>query len=76
MLFVSKLKHEIGREAFLIAFHLLVKSLDRHSVKFGDVGIKDHSLRAKKQDAGFHGKAGITQRFGILSRVALILFFI
>jgi len=51
MLFVSKLKHEIGRAAFLIAFHLLVKPLDRHSVKFGDVGIEDLAEREETRCA-------------------------
>jgi hypothetical protein len=50
-----KSKHEVRREALAIAFDLLIQTLYRNAVKFGQISVQDDLAVPQNRNAGFNG---------------------
>jgi len=48
--FRRQLKHEIGREAFHIAFNLLIQPFHGNAVKLRQIAIQNHLLMAQDKN--------------------------
>ena len=72
-LVTRKLKHEIFREPFGVAFHSQIQRLGRNAVEFRQIGIEHHLLTAdqkyppldlNRERVGFHRSTPISKILG------------